>query len=135
VAPFYAIADIFVLPSLSEGSPNALLEAMAAGLPIVATDAGGISEIAADDVNALLVPPCDADALARAVAALLADPARCERLARVAQLTVRRDYTPEQRAAVLTSVYRKLLEPGRTLLHRVKRYDRGNATTAPALVP
>jgi glycosyltransferase involved in cell wall biosynthesis len=125
VAAFYSIADVFVLPSLSEGSPNALLEAMAAGLPIVATDVGGVPEIAADGVNALLVPPRDRDALARAVKTLLDDRERCQRLGSMAQMTVRREYTPELRAAALTKVYRTLLSS----------YDRGSATTAPALVP
>jgi glycosyltransferase involved in cell wall biosynthesis len=121
VAPFYAIANVFVLPSLSEGSPNALLEAMAAGLPIVATDVGGVPEIAADDVNALLVPPRDSHVLAAAVRALLDDDERCERLGRMARLTVRQDYTPERRAAALADVYWRLL-----------RYDRGRTTTAAA---
>ena len=124
VSPFYAIADVFVLPSLSEGSPNALLEAMAAGLPIVATDVGGVPEIAADDVNALLVPPRDAGSIASAVCALLEDKGRCERLGLMAQRTVRQDYTPERRAAALADVYRRVLA-----------YDRGNATTAPVFVP
>ena len=124
VAPFYAIADVFVLPSLSEGSPNALLEAMAAGLPIVATNVGGVPEIAADGLNAVLVPPRDSDALARSVDMLLGDAERCGCLGHLAQLAVRREHTPEQRAAALTRVYRMLLD-----------HDRGSATTAPAFVP
>jgi glycosyltransferase involved in cell wall biosynthesis len=62
--------------------------------------------------------------LAAAVRALLDDHERCERLGRMARLTVRQDYTPERRAAALADVYGKLL-----------RYDRGNTTTAAALVP
>ncbi len=56
VSPFYGLADLFVLPSLSEGLPNALLEAMACGLPIVATRVGGVPEIATDGVTALVGP-------------------------------------------------------------------------------
>ncbi len=125
VAPYYGLADVFVLPSLSEGSPNVLLEAMAAGLPIVSTDVGGVPEIAADGVNALLVPPQDANAMACAVRTLLGDRVMCERLGAIAQRTVRQQYTPEQRAAVLTRVYAAA----------AGIYDRGSATTAPAFVP
>ena len=55
VAPFYQIAHVAVLPSHSEGSPYALLEAMAAGVPVVATTVGGVPEIATHDKTALLV--------------------------------------------------------------------------------
>ena len=110
VAPFYAMADVFVLPSLSEGSPNVLLEAMAAGLPIVATEAGGIPEIAVDGVTGLLVPPRDVDALACAVNALLENRSRGARLAAVAKSMAGQRYTPERRAAVLAAVYTKVLE-------------------------
>jgi glycosyltransferase involved in cell wall biosynthesis len=69
-------ADIFVLPSLWEGMPNALLEAMAAGLPSVATAVGAVPEMVADGREAILVPPGDAGALARALAELAGSPAR-----------------------------------------------------------
>lgn len=125
VAPFYALADVFVLPSLSEGSPNVLLEAMASGLPIVATDVGGVPEIAADEVNALLVPAEDAAAMGRSVLRLLNDSTLGSQLGRMARQTVTEHYTPEQRAAALTRVY----------AHVAGRYGRGSATTAPAFVP
>jgi glycosyltransferase involved in cell wall biosynthesis len=74
-AEAFRTADIFVLPSLErEGVPNVLLEAMAAGLPIVATQVSGIPSIIAQNVNGLLVPPGDAAALARAIEQLLNDP-------------------------------------------------------------
>ena len=114
VAPFYAMAEVFVLPSLSEGSPNVLLEAMAAGLPIVATEVGGIPEIAADGVNALLVPPRDAEALLCAVQMLLGDAMMCRRLGSAARLTVEQRYTPERRAAALAGVYARVGVPLRS---------------------
>ena len=85
VKPFYGLADLFVMPSHSEGSPNALLEAMMAHVPIVATHVGGIPEIVTHGETALLVPPSDPAALAAALAQLLANPALAQRLALAAQ--------------------------------------------------
>ena len=68
---YFDRADIYVLPSLSEGIPKVLLEAMAAGLPIVATKVGGIPDIIEDGVNGLLVEPGDARALAFCVQRLI----------------------------------------------------------------
>jgi glycosyltransferase involved in cell wall biosynthesis len=66
-------STIFVLPSLSEGCPRVLIEAMACGLPIVATRVGGIPEIIDNDVNGILVPPSDENALAEAIKKILED--------------------------------------------------------------
>jgi colanic acid/amylovoran biosynthesis glycosyltransferase len=74
VGEHLAAADVFVLPSLSEGISNAALEAMAAGLPVVVTDVGGMRELVRDGVDGLLVPPRDPPALAAALARLLTDP-------------------------------------------------------------
>jgi glycosyltransferase involved in cell wall biosynthesis len=68
--------DVSVLPSLSEGFPNSLVEAMAAGRPVVATRVGGVPDAVADGVTGLLVPPATPALLAAALAELLADPAR-----------------------------------------------------------
>src|SRR5262249_37268532 len=68
--------DVFCLASHQEGLPVAVMEAMALGLPIVATDVGGVSELVADHVHGLLVPPSQPDQLAAALIEMLTDPAR-----------------------------------------------------------
>jgi glycosyltransferase involved in cell wall biosynthesis len=73
-------ADIFALPSRTEASPNAVIEAMAAGLPVVATAVGGVPELVAHGETGLLVPVEDAAAFARALLQLMDDPAAAERM-------------------------------------------------------
>ncbi len=74
VADLLSAMDIFCLPSLSEGMPNSVLEAMAAGLPVVATDVGGNPEVVVDGETGCLVPPRDPSALAAALVRLAGDP-------------------------------------------------------------
>jgi glycosyltransferase involved in cell wall biosynthesis len=76
----YRRSDVFVLPSWAEGFPNALIEAMAAGLPAVVTTVGNIPDLVGDGVEALLVPPKDVGALAAALEAVLIDPRRRQAL-------------------------------------------------------
>ncbi len=109
VRPFYAISQLLVLPSHSEGSSNVVLEAMAAGLPIVATGVGGTTELLTDGENALLVPCRDPQALSRAIALLLDDPELARRLGQAAQ-TASRNYTPDAYAASLIGLYRAVLD-------------------------
>lgn len=72
----YGRAALLVLPSQQENAPMAVIEAMAAGVPVVATRVGGVPDVVADGETGLLVPPGDPPALARAIARVLADPAR-----------------------------------------------------------
>ena len=82
VAPCFAALDVFALPSTAhEGVPQALLQAMFAGIPCVTTGAGAIGEIARDGNTAIVVPPADPGALAAAIDRLFADPALGARLA------------------------------------------------------
>jgi glycosyltransferase involved in cell wall biosynthesis len=94
VRPYYALADLFVLPSHSEGSPNVLLEAMASNVPVVATSVGGVPEMAQAGVEALLVPKADPSALAREILRALKDPALAAGLVRSARAVVDR-HSPE----------------------------------------
>jgi len=104
IAHYYGIADLFVLPSHSEGSPNVLLEAMAAGLPIVSTAAGGAAELVSHGDTALVVGCRDARAMSLAIGRLLADAdlARC--LGTAARLASGR-HAPEAYAAWLVQLY------------------------------
>lgn len=81
----YRAADIFVLPSRFESFPRVLLEAMASGLPVVATRVGGVPEATIEGQNALLVAPDDADGLAAALRTLAFDPALRERFAKASR--------------------------------------------------
>jgi len=91
-------ANVFVLPSVvagdgqMEGIPVALMEAMAAGRPVVASRLSGIPELVEDGCNGVLVPPGDAEALADAIAGVLADPSRARAIGERARETIRRDF-------------------------------------------
>ena len=111
VKPYYRAADVFVLPSHSEGSPNALLEAMAAGVPVVAANVGGVPEIIKDGTNGLLVPSRDPAALAAGIRRLLSDPAESSRLANNARSTVIANHSPQARSLSLLSAYMGLVAP------------------------
>jgi glycosyltransferase involved in cell wall biosynthesis len=93
VAEIVRAADVFVLPSRQEGLPLALLEAMACGVPVVATPVNGISEVVKHDVNGLLVPVDDPERLAQALLAVFRDPVAAGRLAAAGQHTVQREFT------------------------------------------
>ncbi|MFX0197459.1 MAG: glycosyltransferase [Candidatus Hodarchaeota archaeon] len=88
-------SDLFVLPSLSEGVPVSVLEAMSAGLPVVATEVGGNPDIIVNYETGILVPSGDADALADAICMLLGDPARFEAMGRRARERAKRLYSVE----------------------------------------
>ena len=102
--------DIFVLPSYSEGVSLALLEAMAAGLPVIATAVGGLPEVVEDGATGLLIPPRDAAALARALTRLLADPAWAKTLGDQARLHVREHFSLERLGLEINEIYAELAE-------------------------
>ncbi len=110
VWPYYALADVFVLPSHSEGSPNSLLEAMAAGVPIIACKVGGVPETVEDGSSALLVPPSEPAAMASALARVLEHPALAARLVSNASERLVKRFSPESRYQALLEVYRSVKE-------------------------
>jgi glycosyltransferase involved in cell wall biosynthesis len=107
---FLPEVDIFVLPSLYEGLGVAVLEAMAAGKPIVGCQVGGIPELIRDRENGLLVPPGNAEALADAITLLLSRQGLAESLARRAWEKVRSEFTLEQMGKKNESLYYELLQ-------------------------
>jgi glycosyltransferase involved in cell wall biosynthesis len=109
--PLLAGADIFALPSLVEGMPNALLEAMAAGLPAVATAVGAVPEMVTGGREALVVPPGDPGAFARALAELAAWPTRRREMGALARRRVEDAYRIEATVAQTERLYEELLAP------------------------
>jgi glycosyltransferase involved in cell wall biosynthesis len=106
---YYGLANVFVLPSLSEGSPNVLLEAMMAGTPAIATGVGGVPEMVQDEYSALVVKPGDAAALARAIERVLNDSALAHRLRENASADVRAKHSPAAYGTALMDIYRNLI--------------------------
>jgi len=115
ITPYYAIADTVALPSHSEGSPNVLLDAMAAGVPVVATSVGGVPEIAIAEKSALLVPPRDPRLFAAALHRLLTTPELAQTLSANAKARVATHFSPESHAQSLIRIYQELLPVGAEL--------------------
>ena len=108
-AAIHAASDIFVLPSLFEGTPLTLIEAMAGGLPIVTTDTCGMKDVIAHGRNGLLVPVRSPAAIAGAVTSLLADPALRARLGKTAHGEARVRYTWPKVARPVLEAYKLLV--------------------------
>jgi glycosyltransferase involved in cell wall biosynthesis len=102
--------DILCLTSHSEGMPNAVLEAMAAGRPVVAVRVGGVPELIQHGVNGLIVPPGDAGALAEALLELLQDPERAAAMGREGRRLAERHHSCAAVAERLSSSYLRALE-------------------------
>lgn len=105
VSALLSAATISVVPSTSEAFPNAAVEAMAAGLPVVASAVGGLPELIRHDHNGWLVPPADPHALAAALTTLLADGRLRSRLAAAARVDVFNRYSFERMVASVESLY------------------------------
>jgi glycosyltransferase involved in cell wall biosynthesis len=110
VPGLYRMADLFVLASRWEGQPNVVLEAMAAGLPIVSTQVEGIDELLNEEESALLVPTGDVAALAGAIKRLIENPVLRKKLAVKAQQKVQADHSWEQTVAQYERLYAELID-------------------------
>jgi L-malate glycosyltransferase len=104
---FYRLATLAALPSRIEGLSQGLLEAMAVGLPVVASEAGGNPDLVTSGETGLLVPPLDAAAWARALDHVLGDGAFRGRISRAGRDLVRREFTLERTAERTEAVYRE----------------------------
>ena len=110
VWPWLAALDVFVLCSDWEGMSNALLEGMAAGLPVVATAVGGTPDVVVDGVTGLLVPPRDPPALAEAVVRLLRDPDLRHRMGEAGRHRVEEHFSLERMVGRTQALYQQLLD-------------------------
>lgn len=111
VARLHHAFDLFVQSSDYEGTPNAVLEAMALETPTVATDVGGTRELLRDRVEGLIVPSGDAHELARAMERLLGNPAEASAMAAAARVRVERELSFAIRMQRVESIYEELVPP------------------------
>ena len=105
-----AMMDLFVLCSKSETNPIALMEAMASGKPVIATDVGGIPEVVEHDVTGWLCPSHDAECLADAIIRLLSDPGKAAALGAQARAKIMREYALSSVTDRLLKVYEELVQ-------------------------
>ena len=105
----YGEADVFVLPTRREGFPMVVLEAMAAGLPVIATSVGAIPDVVRDGEEGIIVPPCDTPALTAALGRLLSDPELRVRMGERGRRRVEEVYSCDVVMAQLEAIYRALL--------------------------
>jgi glycosyltransferase involved in cell wall biosynthesis len=110
-----ASCDLFVLPSLNEGLPLSVLEAMAAGKPVIASAIGGMDEIIMSGETGLLVPPADPASLAGAIRMLLSDSVFAQRLATAGKAYVHRKFSAETMVRRVAQIYDELLSCYETL--------------------
>jgi glycosyltransferase involved in cell wall biosynthesis len=110
----YADLDVMALTSLNEGTPVTVIEALAAGVPVVATAVGGVPDVVTDRRTGLLVPSGDIEAVAQGMLKLLRNPEYARHLAREGQLEVLERFDLTRLAADMESLYRTVLEEKNT---------------------
>jgi len=109
IADYLSAMDVFVLPSLSEGIPMALLEALALERPVVATRVGGIPEVIEHGVNGLLVDPADSSSLAGSIRELIDDRSKAAGLGKAGRIRIEREFSASLMADRMSDMYRSVL--------------------------
>lgn len=103
-------SDIYCLPSKNEGMPMSVLEAMSYGLPVITTPVGGIPQVIRSDVNGILMPVGDADALAEELLKLMASPARSKEIGEMGRRTIEERFGMDAFSECISAVYERLLQ-------------------------
>lgn len=114
VSDIMSALDLLVLPSHSEAFGRVLVEAMAAGKPVIGTTVGGIPEIIEDGITGLLVPPASPDDLAQAIIKILQDPDLAHRMGAAGRERAKACFSPERYAAEVQKIYEKFVGEGQT---------------------
>jgi len=109
VPEILSMLDAFVLPSLKEGLPMALLEAMAARVPVIGTSVGAIPKVIEDGISGMLIPPENPDAIAEAISTILSDGNSAKEMARRGFEKVRDNFSSKTMFEKYLSVYKELL--------------------------
>ena len=110
LAQYYRASDVYVHAAKAENFPNAVLEALACGVPCMATSVGGIPEMIVPDHNGLLVPPSQPQALADGIEQLLLNPAELSRLGANGSADARAKFSLPHQARAYVAFYHKVLE-------------------------
>jgi glycosyltransferase involved in cell wall biosynthesis len=106
-------SDAFAMPSLKEGLGVAALEAMASGLPVIASDVGGLREVVEDDRTGIIVPPANPEKIASAIKRLAESPELRSQMSAAARARVVENYSMEQMAARTLALYRECVRKTR----------------------
>lgn len=113
---FMRSLDVFVMPSFTEGTPNSIVEAMAHGIPIIASQVGGVPDMIGDDAG-MLVPPGDADALAQAMLLLARDQDLRRSMGRAAYERYQRFFSPRAVLPLMVQTYQRVSGNGHYVAH------------------
>lgn len=107
---YYSLMDVFVHPSLRDGMPNAVLEAMACGVPVIATPVGGVLDVLEDGVNGKIIPINNADALVKAIEELMQNSEQVSRMAQLARSKIETEFTLKRELNTNLRIYQTLLQ-------------------------
>jgi glycosyltransferase involved in cell wall biosynthesis len=113
IADLLAMSDVFVLPTLEDVLPTVVAEAMSAGLPVVASDVGGLPEMVVDGETGYLVPPADVVALSEACSLLLQDQEKARKMGMAGRAVAKERFDARRQAARLDDLYVSMLRTSR----------------------